>query len=85
MAFIDLDDFKAVNDRHGHEVGDQFLAEIGAALARGLRADDFIPRLGGDEIVAVASVAIDRPPQALDALHKRLLAATTGRFTLGQI
>lgn len=85
VAFIDLDDFKAVNDRHGHEVGDQFLAAIGAALTLGLRADDFIARLGGDEFVAVASVAIDKQQQALDKLGTRLLAATTGRFSLGEI
>lgn len=85
VAYIDLDDFKAINDCHGHEVGDQFLAAIGAALAGGLREDDFIARLGGDEFVALTSVATDRPGHAMETLHSRLLAATSGRFNLGLI
>lgn len=83
VAFIDLDDFKAINDRHGHEVGDQFLAAIGASLTRCLRQDDFTARLGGDEFIALASVAPNQLPQAIDAFRAHLLAGTSGRFTVG--
>ena len=83
VAFIDLDDFKAVNDRHGHDVGDQFLAAIGGALAASLRGDDFVARLGGDEFVALGSVESPKSASAIHALHARLLEATSGRFPLG--
>ncbi len=48
-AFLDLDGFKAVNDRHGHATGDALLQAIAAAIKRGVRASDAIARLGGDE------------------------------------
>ncbi len=53
MAFADLDRFKLVNDRHGHQVGDAVLREAGAALTAGLRAYDAVARYGGDEFVLV--------------------------------
>jgi diguanylate cyclase (GGDEF)-like protein len=49
VLFIDLDDFKMINDTHGHRAGDQFLQETAARLAAGTRADDTLARLGGDE------------------------------------
>ncbi|WP_052107838.1 GGDEF domain-containing protein [Aerolutibacter daejeonensis] len=85
VAFLDLDGFKAINDRHGHDTGDQFLAAIGCALSLGLRADDFIARLGGDEFVAVASVSSHDLPHALDAFRDRLTACTRGRFELDRV
>ncbi|BAI72219.1 hypothetical protein AZL_015810 [Azospirillum sp. B510] len=51
IAFIDLDGFKAINDRHGHEVGDTFLIEVGKRLSPGLRAGDILGRFGGDEFI----------------------------------
>ena len=50
LVFLDLDDFKQVNDRHGHLRGDAVLASLGALLAHG-RAGDLAARLGGDEFV----------------------------------
>lgn len=49
VAYVDLDDFKAVNDRWGHETGDRVLEEVAAHLRGGLRATDRAARLGGDE------------------------------------
>ncbi len=49
FILIDLDHFKAVNDRHGHPVGDRVLAALGALLRRRVRGSDLVGRLGGEE------------------------------------
>ena len=49
VLFIDLDNFKMINDTHGHLIGDRFLQETAVRLAAGTRADDTLARLGGDE------------------------------------
>ncbi len=49
VMFVDLDHFKAVNDRFGHEVGDQVLCEVAALLRDAVRPADLVARLGGDE------------------------------------
>ena len=51
LCVLDVDDFKAINDQHGHPAGDAVLRGIGAALHRFLRGDDVIARWGGDEFV----------------------------------
>jgi diguanylate cyclase (GGDEF)-like protein len=53
LAILDLDNFKEVNDRHGHVVGDETLKEFVAALKRLIRTDDKIYRYGGDEFVLI--------------------------------
>jgi|GEM_PF-2822925 len=51
VCFLDLDGFKPVNDRHGHEVGDQLLIQLTARMQATLREEDTIARIGGDEFV----------------------------------
>lgn len=85
VAYLDLDGFKAINDRHGHDSGDQFLAAIGCALSIGLRADDFVARLGGDEFVAVASVPNHDLQHATSAFLARLTSCTCGEFALDRV
>ncbi len=61
MLFLDLDDFKMVNDTFGHGAGDQLLVEAARRIAAELRADDVAARVGGDEfVVLLDEVATDR-------------------------
>jgi diguanylate cyclase (GGDEF)-like protein len=54
LILVDLDGFKAVNDRVGHLGGDRILAEVGSALREGVRAGDMVFRQGGDEFAVLA-------------------------------
>ena len=53
VLFIDLDDFKMINDTHGHRTGDQLLLETAARLVAGSRTSDTLARMGGDEFTVV--------------------------------
>lgn len=55
ILFFDLDEFKEINDLHGHEAGDQCLKAFAAALRASFRPDDTIVRYGGDEFLVIAS------------------------------
>lgn len=55
LLFCDLDNFKAINDRHGHAVGDEVLRTIGERVSACIRAEDIAARIGGDEILIVLS------------------------------
>ncbi|MBN2865388.1 MAG: EAL domain-containing protein [Thiotrichales bacterium] len=53
VCFIDLDDFKYINDRYGHAMGDRVLIEIASRLKKRVREEDSLSRIGGDEFVVV--------------------------------
>jgi diguanylate cyclase len=84
VAFIDLDGFKAINDTHGHDVGDQFLLAVADRLRGLLRAEDVAARLGGDEFVVtgLGPAEPDQVPVAEQALQQRVELAIQGRYAL---
>jgi diguanylate cyclase (GGDEF)-like protein len=91
-AMIDLDGFKAINDRHGHPVGDTALVHFAATLRRHLRPADTIARLGGDEFALIlmncsgddAYLLLERLQQALAASPLPIPdAAVALRFSAG--
>ncbi len=55
VAYIDVDHFKQVNDRHGHKIGDVYLQQIAGRLGRSVRGSDLLARIGGDEFLLVAT------------------------------
>ncbi len=82
VLFVDLDNFKQVNDAHGHAAGDAALVELGRRLQTAVRPGDTIARLGGDEFVALCE-HVDED-SALAVGH-RLLKAIARPFTAGQV
>lgn len=72
LLFLDVDDFKEINDQFGHAVGDRVLVELGARLAVEMRQDDIVARLGGDEF----AVVVDRQDTERLAERIRALAAS---------
>ncbi|HVZ84698.1 MAG TPA: GGDEF domain-containing protein [Terracidiphilus sp.] len=70
LIYVDLDDFKLVNDLYGHRVGDLYLQEAALRMKRQLRTGDVLGRLGGDEFAALVSVA--RGPADVEEIAQRL-------------
>ena len=81
VMFLDFDRFKLINDSKGHGVGDEFLVQASARLARCLRSGDMLARLGGDEF-AILAVGLGRDTDAVD-LAERLLLALREPLQLG--
>src|SRR6185369_2161773 len=69
LVFIDLDNFKIVNDTWGHLAGDRVLRDVGDVFTRATRDEDIVARYGGDEFVMLV---VDSPPEAVEALAQRI-------------
>ena len=81
VCFLDLDGFKPVNDRYGHEAGDRLLVEMAQRLQAVLRADDTVARLGGDEFVVVLNGLSGLAE--LDEILRRIAQAVATPIDLG--
>ena len=72
VAFMDVDNFKDVNDAYGHACGDEVLVELASRLATQMRPEDVVARFGGDEFVAIfadLSDPLDAAPSIAERLH----------------
>ncbi len=78
--FLDLDDFKQINDTHGHAAGDHVLREFATALRDTLRPEDIVARLAGDEFVVlldrVSDIEVD-PLKIAAKIFERVARGTT--------
>jgi diguanylate cyclase (GGDEF)-like protein len=73
LAQLDLDYFKAVNDRHGHAVGDKVLVAVAQLLRENMRTDDVLVRHGGEEFVIVLpGLTLDAAAEVCERLRERL-------------
>lgn len=80
LAFVDLDHFKQINDRHGHPCGDAVLQAVGAAMRAALRGSDLCCRYGGDEFVLLLpETPLDGAQRAAKSLRRKLAATTVER------
>ncbi|MDQ7987997.1 MAG: sensor domain-containing diguanylate cyclase [Candidatus Dactylopiibacterium sp.] len=84
VGLVDLDDFKRINDTHGHQAGDLFLQETGLRLRAAVREMDIVARLGGDEF-AIVSPGQHHDADAATLLQARLTEATAGCYRLGDV
>jgi diguanylate cyclase (GGDEF)-like protein/PAS domain S-box-containing protein len=83
VVYLDLDGFKEINDRHGHEVGDRLLATLAKRMKHTLREGDTLARLGGDEFVAVLPELADI--ETSEPMLVRLLAAAAESVRDGEL
>jgi diguanylate cyclase (GGDEF)-like protein len=79
-VMIDLNNFKAINDTHGHAAGDQVLVVMGRRLLETVRASDTVSRLGGDEFVLVIEAIEDR--RELAQIGQKLIDMLSERVEL---
>ena len=83
VVYIDFDEFKAINDTHGHDIGDQFLMAVATQMNQSLRRGDTLARQGGDEFIAVlVDLEMD---ESYELVLQRLLAAASRPFQIGDL
>jgi diguanylate cyclase (GGDEF)-like protein len=71
VMFMDLDHFKDVNDKYGHEIGDDLLIAVSQKIKNNLKKDDFVARLGGDEFTIILDNIETK--KDLEYISKRLI------------
>ncbi len=83
VLFLDLDDFKPINDRYGHQTGDELLRIVAQRLSRAVRAGDMVCRLGGDEFACLLSSPMGH--EQLSHLAAKLFDAISAPLTVGPL
>ena len=83
LLYLDLDNFKSVNDLYGHGTGDALLRIVAARLTRAVRMGDVVSRLGGDEFACLFADLPD--PVQLSELSSKLLAAVVAPLKIGEL
>jgi diguanylate cyclase (GGDEF)-like protein len=74
LIYLDIDNFKGINDQHGHAVGDVVLGRVGARLRRLTRESDLLARLGGDEFVVLVNNVTVLESARIVRVYRRSLA-----------
>jgi diguanylate cyclase (GGDEF)-like protein len=85
VIFIDLDNFKPLNDTHGHKAGDLLLVEVARRLAGCVREVDTVARFGGDEFVVILSQLDESESESAthaNAIAEKIRAALAGPYWL---
>lgn len=82
VVFLDLDGFRAIDERYGSAAGDAMLEAVAARLSAAMRGGDYLARYGGDEFVVLAYAGAD---DAVDPLRARLAKSTAGAYELGTL
>jgi diguanylate cyclase (GGDEF)-like protein len=77
LVYLDLDDFKPINDRHGHAAGDAMLKAVAETLARVVRASDVVARIGGDEFAVLLWNCSETDAQAKAQVLEAAISRTT--------
>ncbi len=80
ILYIDLDDFKSVNDSLGHDTGDALLREAAKRITACVRKSDTVARMGGDEFTVIISNV--RTPASVERVTKKIVASLASRFDL---
>lgn len=83
VLFLDLDDFKPINDRHGHDAGDEMLRIVAQRLSRCIRAGDLVCRFGGDEFACLLANPMGR--DQLSQLAAKLFDAVSAPVQVGAL
>ncbi|MDQ7879526.1 diguanylate cyclase [Microbacterium sp. QXD-8] len=81
VMFLDVDEFKSINDRFGHAAGDMVLVELAVRLGAGVRSEDVVGRIGGDEFVAICANADEH---AATTIAERILRLTQEPIAIGE-
>jgi diguanylate cyclase (GGDEF)-like protein len=86
VVLLDVDHFKAINDRHGHPGGDEALRQVAGLLSRRVRSGDLVARLGGDELaVLLPGSDLDRAVELAERLRREAAELAPAGFEAGEI